>query len=83
MDSEKKFIDTNQKILMSTYNEISKNSGYYEYNYRKKSGSQLLDEPYSFSYPKKARLKDKIAFAPYLDLFSVPSNSKIALSKDL
>ena len=86
-DSEKKFIDTNQKILMSTYNEISKNSGYYEYNYRKKSGSQLLDEPYSFSYPKKARLNDKIIFTkqsfkdfPNIRISDLSFNSQVVIS---
>ena len=87
LDSEKKFIDTNQKILMSTYNEISKNSGYYEYNYRKKSGSQLLDEPYSFSYPKKARLNDKIIFTkqsfedfPNVRISDLSFNSQVVIS---
>ena len=31
-------------ILISTFNENSKNSGYYEYNYRKNKGQQLIDE---------------------------------------
>ena len=47
---------------MSTFNENSKNSGYYEYNYRKNNGQQLIDGPFRYSSPKKARLSDKVIF---------------------
>jgi dipeptidyl aminopeptidase/acylaminoacyl peptidase len=87
LDPEKKFIDYDQKILMVTYNEISKNSGYYEYNYKTKRGSQLLDGPYSFSYPKKARLNDKLIFTrqsfeeyPNIRVSDLGFNSQIVIS---
>jgi len=87
LDSEKKFIDSNQKILMVTYNEISKNSGYYEYNYKAKSGTQLLDGPYSFSYPKKARLNDKLIYTrqsfteyPNIRVSDLSFNSNVVIS---
>ena len=47
---------------MSTFNEISKNSGYYEYNYKKNTGIQLIDGPYRYSRPIKARLNDKLIY---------------------
>ena len=62
LDSEKRFIDSSENILMSTFNENSKNSGYYEYNYRKNKGQQLIDGPFRYSSPKKARLSDKVIF---------------------
>ncbi|RPG04520.1 MAG: S9 family peptidase [Pelagibacteraceae bacterium TMED267] len=87
LDSEKKFIDSNQKILMVTYNEISKNSGYYEYNYKAKSGTQLLDGPYSLSYPKKARLNDKLIYTrqsfteyPNIRVSDLSFNSNVVIS---
>ena len=87
LDSEKKFIDSDQKILMVTYNEISKNSGYYEYNYKANSGSQLLAGPYSFSYPKKARLNDKLIYTrqsfeeyPNIRVSDLSFNSNVVIS---
>ena len=87
LDSEKKFIDTDKKILMSTYNEVSKNSGFYEYNYKANSGSQLLDGPYNFSYPKKARLNNKLIFSrqsfeeyPNIRVSDLSFNSQIVIS---
>jgi len=62
LDSEKTFIEDSKKILMTTFNEITKNSGYYKYNYKNKSGYQLLDGPFRYSNPKKARLSEIVIF---------------------
>ena len=50
-------------MLITTFNEITKNSGYYEYNYRNNTGKQLLDGPYRYSTPRKARLSDVVIFS--------------------
>ena len=62
LDPEQRHIDISEKIFMSTFNEISKNSGYYEYNYKKNTGIQLIDGPYRYSRPIKARLNDKLIY---------------------
>ena len=56
LDPEERHINISEKIFMSTFSEISKNSGYYEYNYKKNTGIQLIDGPYRYSRPIKARL---------------------------
>ncbi len=62
LDSDQRFIDTSEKWLLTTFNETSKNSGYFEYNYGSKSGKQLLDEPYRYSTPRKAKFSDAVLF---------------------
>ena len=62
LDPEEIFIDLSKNILMSTFNDITKDGGYYEYNYRKSKGVQLVKGPYRFSRPKKARLNDKLIY---------------------
>lgn len=63
LNSDQDYIDKKRKILLTTFNNISKNSGYYEYDYNKKEGNQLLDGPYRFSNPVKARLNEKVIFS--------------------
>ena len=62
LDPEQRFIDTSKKLLLTTFNETSKNSGYYEYNYKNKSGKQLVDGPYRYSTPRKASKSDAVIF---------------------
>ena len=62
LDPEKRFIENSEKMLLTTFNEITKNSGYYEYNHRKNTGTQLVEGPYRYSTPRKARLTDKVIF---------------------
>ena len=62
LDPEEIFIDLSKNILMSTFNDITKDGGYYEYNYKKSKGVQLVKGPYRFSRPKKARLNDKLIY---------------------
>ncbi len=62
LDPEQRFIDTSKKLLLTTFNETSKNSGYYEYNYKNKSGKQLVDGPYRYSTPRKAKMSDAVIF---------------------
>ena len=49
-------------MILTTFNEITKNSGYFEYNYRNKTGKQLKDGPFRYSTPRKARLTDNVIF---------------------
>ena len=62
LDPDKRFIDLSEKMLMKTFNETTKNSGYYQYHYKKNRGVQLVDGPYRYSTPKKARLNDVVIF---------------------
>jgi dipeptidyl aminopeptidase/acylaminoacyl peptidase len=63
LDSDKRFVDTSEKWLLTTFNETSKNSGYYEYNYKSKTGNQLVDGPYRYSTPRKAKFSDAVIFS--------------------
>ena len=63
LDPNDDYIDKNKKMLFTTFNNISKNSGYFEYHYNKRQGYQLLDGPYRYSTPKKARLNEKVIFS--------------------
>ncbi len=63
LDSENRYIEDSGKMLMTTFNEITKNSGYFEYNYRNKTGKELKDGPYRYSTPIKARLTDNVIFS--------------------
>ena len=62
LDPEKRHIEESRKMLMTTFNEITKNSGYLEYNYRNNTGKQLKDGPFRYSTPRKARLTDNVIF---------------------
>ena len=62
LDPEERFIQTSDKIIMATFNEISKNGGYFEYNHKKNSGKDLINGPYRYSKPIKARINDKIIY---------------------
>jgi len=62
MDNEERFLDISKKWLLSTFNEETKNSGYYEYDLKKNKGKQLLDGPYSYSEPIKAKDSKEVMF---------------------
>lgn len=63
LDAEERFVDASKKWLLTTFNETSKNSGYYEYNAKRNRGKQLVDGPYSYSRPIKARDNNTVAFS--------------------
>jgi dipeptidyl aminopeptidase/acylaminoacyl peptidase len=62
LDPDQRFMDTSKKWLLTTFNEINKNSGYFEYNYSNKIGKQLLDGPYRYSTPHKAKFDNTVLF---------------------
>lgn len=62
LDTEERFIDVSKKWLLTTFNEQTKNSGYYEYNAKRNRGKQLVDGPYSYSRPVKAKKANKVIY---------------------
>jgi len=62
LDEEEEAIDFTQPLLLSTFNETSKDGGYVSYNPKNKKVKPLLSGPYSFSRPKKATQEDLLIF---------------------
>ena len=62
LDIEKRYIDTNEKWLLTTFKESNKNSGYFEFNPKNNKGKQLIDEAYQYTSPIKAQLSDKLIY---------------------
>jgi len=62
LDKEEEFIDDSKTWLLTTFNEITKNSGYYEYNAKRNRGKQLVDGPFSYSNPIKAEDDKNVLF---------------------
>ena len=62
LDREDRFIDESKKWLLTTFNETTKNSGYYEYNAKRNRGKQLVDGPYRYSNPIKAKDDNNVLF---------------------
>ena len=63
LNPDDNYIDTSGKWLLTTFNEETKNSGYYEHNYKTKTGKQLLDGPFRFPNPQKARENNTVIFS--------------------
>ena len=75
LDKEERFLNKNEKWLFYTFNEINKNSGYFEFNSKNNKGKQLLSDPYRFSTPIKAKdtknvIFTKQSFEVYPDIVS-------------
>ena len=62
LDNEKRYIDESEKWLFTTFNEINKHSGYFEYNPKTNKGKQLVTGPYSYSRPIKAQQGKNLIF---------------------
>ena len=62
LDEDERFLNPKSKWVLSTFNEKTKNSGYYQYNPKTKKGKQLIDGPYNYSSIKKAVKNDAIIF---------------------
>jgi dipeptidyl aminopeptidase/acylaminoacyl peptidase len=87
LDSDQRFIDTSKNWLLTTFNETSKNSGYYEYHYGNKTGNQLVDGPFRYSTPRKAKYSDTVLFTrqsfeefPNLRISNLSFNNQMVLS---
>ncbi|MEM1260518.1 MAG: prolyl oligopeptidase family serine peptidase, partial [Bacteroidota bacterium] len=62
LDEEEEAIDISQPLLLSTFNENTKDAGYAQYNPKSDRVTQLVSGPYSYSRPKKAELSNKVIF---------------------
>ncbi len=62
LDEEEEVIDFNQPLLLSTFNETTKDGGYASYNPKTNRVASLVSGPYSYSRPKKAKKEDKLIF---------------------
>ena len=62
LNDEERFIDINNKWLLTTFNESNKNSGYFEFNPKKNKGKQLLEGKFQYSTPVKSQSSNKVIF---------------------
>jgi len=62
LDEEEEAIDFNQPVLLSTFNEVTKDGGYAQYNPKTNRITPLLSGPYRYTEPKKAVSADKLVF---------------------
>jgi dipeptidyl aminopeptidase/acylaminoacyl peptidase len=62
LDDEERFINTKEKLLLKTFNEANKNSGYYSFNYKNGKGEQLIEGPYTYSTPNKGQESNKVVY---------------------
>ncbi|MDT0606707.1 alpha/beta hydrolase family protein [Croceitalea rosinachiae] len=63
LDDEKKYIDPNEKWILSTFNETSKDAGYAEFNPKNNSVKQLIQGPYRYSSLQKAKMSDALLYS--------------------
>ncbi len=62
LDREERFIDDSKKWILTTFNEVTKHSGYYEFNAKRNKGKQLIEGPYSYSRLNKAAKSNTVTF---------------------
>ena len=62
LDTDERFIPKQKKWLLSSFNEVTKGAGYYEYNSKNKKGKQLIEGPYRYARPIKAKNSNNIVF---------------------
>jgi dipeptidyl aminopeptidase/acylaminoacyl peptidase len=62
LDNEERFMSTDGKWFLSTFNEANKHAGYYELNRANNKGKQLISGAYKYAKPLKAEDNNKIIF---------------------
>ncbi|WP_422857814.1 alpha/beta hydrolase family protein [Flagellimonas sp. S174] len=62
LDEEEEAIDFSQPLLLSTFNETTKNGGYAKFNPKNNKVTSLISGPHRYSSPKKALLDDALIF---------------------
>lgn len=62
LDNEETNISLKDEWLLTTFNDVTKHSGYYSFNPKRNSGKQLITGPYSYSRPTKAQKADEVLF---------------------
>lgn len=87
LDDEIKFLDPNKKWILSTFNEITKEAGYAEFNPKNNSLKQLSKGPYRYSNIQKAKMSNTLMYSresfetfPDIRLTDLDFNKDIRLS---
>lgn len=62
LDKEKEYLDINEKWLLTTFDENDKSSGYASFDFKRKKLTTLINGPYRYSTPQKAKLSSKLLF---------------------
>ena len=62
LDTEEAYIKQSDNWLFSTFNEVTKNSGFASYNIKSEKLKQELDGPFKYSRIKKAKHSDQVTF---------------------
>jgi dipeptidyl aminopeptidase/acylaminoacyl peptidase len=62
LDADERFIPSNKKWLLSTFKNVDKNAGYFEFNPKNNNGKQLISGPYQYSKPIKAHENNRLIF---------------------
>ena len=62
LDDEERFLNSNENWLLQTFNETTKNSGYYDFNPKNNKGKLLISDSFRFSTPIKARENEQVIF---------------------
>lgn len=62
LDEEEEAIDFTQPLLLSTFNETTKQGGYAKYDPKNGRLTPLVSGPYWYSRPKKAKQSDEVLF---------------------
>jgi len=62
LDDELRYIPSDNKWLLTTFNEDTKDAGYAEYNPKTQKTKTLLSGPYRYSKPQKAVLDDALIY---------------------
>jgi len=62
LDEEERFIDPKKIVLLHTYNEITREEGFYSLNLKNKSTKKLLADNFRFNNVMKAKKSDKLIF---------------------
>jgi len=62
LDTDEEFIATDKNNLFATFNESNMHTGYFQFNFKNLRGKQLLEGPFKYSRPIKAKDSDKVIF---------------------
>lgn len=62
LDPEERNLNTKTTWLLRTFNETTKDAGFYKFSYRRGNGQQLVSGPYNYGTPKKSRDASKMLF---------------------
>jgi dipeptidyl aminopeptidase/acylaminoacyl peptidase len=62
LDDEERFINAKENLLLTTFNESNKHSGYAALNLKNGKNKQLLEGPYTYSRPTKGKKSKRIIY---------------------